>query len=203
MKKLDILEVLKESLSLALKNILSLIGAVLLWIITIWIPYINVGTTIAIMTIPLELSKGQIINPTFIFDAKYRKRMGEVFILWALIYAAVIAGTLFLFIPGIVISFAFSMAIYILLDHNVNPLQAIKLSNDYTYGNKWRMFFIGLLVGLTIGVISGVLTFILGRFIIVNAIITMILMLVSVSWSLSINAIFYRELVSANAVAVE
>ncbi|MBR5644243.1 MAG: hypothetical protein IKW77_08650 [Salinivirgaceae bacterium] len=203
MKKLDILEVLKESLSLALKNILSLIGAVLLWIITIWIPYINVGTTIAIMTIPLELSKGQIINPTFIFDAKYRKRMGEVFILWALIYAAVIAGTLFLFIPGIVISFAFSMAIYILLDHNVNPLQAIKLSNDYTYGNKWRMFFIGLLVGLTIGVISGVLTFILGRFIIVNAIITMILMLVSMSWSLSINAIFYRELVSANAVAVE
>jgi hypothetical protein len=195
MKKLDILEVLKESLSLALKNILSLIGAVLLWIITIWIPYINVGTTIAIMTIPLELSKGQIISPTFIFDSKYRKRMGEVFILWALIYAAVIAGMLFLFIPGIVISFAFSMAIYILLDRGVNPLQAIKLSNDYTYGNKWRMFFIGLLAGLTIGVISGVLTFIFGRFIILNAIIAMVLMLISTSWSLSINAIFYRELV--------
>lgn len=195
MKKLDILEVLKESLSLALKNILSLIGAVLLWIITIWIPYINVGTTIAIMTIPLELSKGQIISPTFVFDSKYRKRMGEVFILWALIYAAVIAGMLFLFIPGIVISFAFSMAIYILLDRGVNPLQAIKLSNDYTYGNKWRMFFIGLLAGLTIGVISGVLTFIFGRFIILNAIIAMVLMLISTSWSLSINAIFYRELV--------
>ena len=51
----------------------SIIAAVALWLITIWIPYLNIGTTIAITLLPTQLAKGEIINPLGIFDAKYRR----------------------------------------------------------------------------------------------------------------------------------
>lgn len=198
MKKLIISEVLKDSLSIAFKNILSLIGAFLLWVITIWIPYLNVGTTIAICSIPLELSRGNVINPTFIFDSKYRKRMGEFFLLMAFMYSAMIVGMFFLIVPAIVISYAFSLAIYIMIDKEVNPLQAVKMSNDCTYGNKWRMFFINLIVGLIMGVAMGIVSIFINISVVVWVVLYMAVMLISFSWLMSINAVYYREL-SANS----
>ena len=47
-KKLDFGETLKDSVAIGVKNAPSVIAAVALWLITIWIPYLNVGTTIAI-----------------------------------------------------------------------------------------------------------------------------------------------------------
>ena len=69
-KSLNVIEVVKGGCEIGVKNAASLVGALFLWIITIWIPYLNVGTTIAINTIPLELSKGKVISPFFIFDGK-------------------------------------------------------------------------------------------------------------------------------------
>ena len=40
--------------------------------------YLNVGTTIAMATIPIELSKRKSYFSLFIFDGKYRKFMGEI-----------------------------------------------------------------------------------------------------------------------------
>lgn len=40
-----------------------MLGATILWLFTIWIPYLNVGTTIAMTTIPIELSKEVVIFP--------------------------------------------------------------------------------------------------------------------------------------------
>lgn len=54
-RKITVSSVLSEGIGLGLKNAPSLLGAVILWLLTIWIPYINVGTTIAIQTIPIEL----------------------------------------------------------------------------------------------------------------------------------------------------
>ena len=81
MKKIDIKQVLTEGVGIGLKNFVSLICVVILYVLTCWIPYLNVGTTIAMCSIPVELSKGNVINPLFIFDGKYRKNMGEFFIL--------------------------------------------------------------------------------------------------------------------------
>ena len=44
-KKLDFGETLKDSVAIGVKNAPSVIAAVALWLITIWIPYLNVGTT--------------------------------------------------------------------------------------------------------------------------------------------------------------
>ena len=43
MKKLDFAETLKDSIEIGVK-------AVTLWLVTIWIPYLNIGTTIAFIT---------------------------------------------------------------------------------------------------------------------------------------------------------
>lgn len=65
-KKISVMNVLSEGISLGVKNSVSLLVATVLWIVTIWIPYLNVGTTIAMTTIPIELSKGKVISPVFI-----------------------------------------------------------------------------------------------------------------------------------------
>ena len=62
--KLPLVETLKEGVSLALKNYLNIILTVLLYVVTVWIPYLNVGTTIALSALPAELAKGNKLNPT-------------------------------------------------------------------------------------------------------------------------------------------
>ncbi|MCS6965812.1 MAG: hypothetical protein NZ473_03495, partial [Candidatus Kapabacteria bacterium] len=57
-----------------------------LWVLTVWVPYLNVGTTIAVtIGAPILLSRQQRIDPTFIFDRRYREVMADWFILAALI----------------------------------------------------------------------------------------------------------------------
>ena len=50
MKKLDFAETLKDSIEIGVKNAPSIVVAVILWLVTIWIPYINIGTPIAFIT---------------------------------------------------------------------------------------------------------------------------------------------------------
>lgn len=66
-KKLDFGSVLSQGFLVGMKNLPSLLGAIVLWLLTIWIPYVNVGTTIAIMTIPIKFSKGEIFFPSLYF----------------------------------------------------------------------------------------------------------------------------------------
>lgn len=190
-KKIDVIEAVKTSIGWGLKNIISLIGAILLWLITIWIPYLNVGTTIAILTIPIELSKGKMISPTFIFDAKYRKFMGEFFILNGLQSIAISIGFAFFIIPGIVMSFAWSMSTYLLLDKEMNPMDALTKSNQATYGNKWRMFFSQIILGVCVGLLLLILGFIPA----VGGILQFIVIVLASPVFLSMQAYFYKTLV--------
>lgn len=148
--KISVVQVLQEGFGIGLKNAASIVGAVVLWLITIWIPYLNVGTTIAISTVPIELSKGGIISPTFIFDAKYRQYMGEYFALYGLMALSLIPAFYFLIVPGIVISIGWSLALYILLDKGVAPGEAMIQSNKATNGYKWTIFLIGLVKVITL-----------------------------------------------------
>lgn len=143
-KKLDFGETLKDSVAIGVKNAPSVIAAVALWLITIWIPYLNVGTTIAITLLPTQLAKGEIVNPLGIFDSKYRRYMGEFFITMGLMVFPIFIGVLFMVIPGIVLSIAWTLSYYFLIEKGKNPIQAIKASNDATYGSKWTMFFVSL-----------------------------------------------------------
>ncbi|MFR9522955.1 MAG: hypothetical protein SNH94_00080 [Rikenellaceae bacterium] len=147
-KKISFVSVLTQGAEIGIKNVVPLILTCLLWILTIWIPYINVGTTIAISTIPLQLSKGKIINPLFIFNAEYRQFMGEFLILIAIMSMAIMTAAFFFLIPAIVVGLSWSLAVLLLLDKQISPMDAIMQSNKATYGYKKTIFAINLVLGL-------------------------------------------------------
>ena len=190
MKKLDIKEVLTEGVGIGIKNIVSLVLATILYVVTVWIPYLNVGTTIAFCSIPVELSKGNIINPLFIFDAKYRKNMGEFFILIGLQAMAMVPAFLMGIIPGIVLSYAWGLAIYLFIDKDVHALDALRKSNEYTYGNKWRMFFIGLILTIALSIITSIF----GMIPKVGVVLNIIVMILYYPVQLGCNAVIYKQL---------
>ena len=157
-KKLEIIPTIKEGVSLALVNYLSIVCAVVLYVLTIWIPYLNVGTTIAMASLPAEMAKGNVINPLFIFDGKFRRNMGEFFILMSLMIGAIWVGMMFGFIPGIVIAYAWYIAVILFVDKDRNALEALRESNKLTYGNKARIFCIELVLGVALGLACGIIS---------------------------------------------
>ena len=145
---MKILSILKEGASLGLRNSLSIIGAYLLYILTIWVPYINVGTTIAIVSLPVSISKGRVISPLEIFYSKYRKNMGTFFLLLFFMFFGYIFSILFLVIPFIILSLSWSQAIFLLVDKGINPMQALNESNKITYNYKIKIFLIQLILSI-------------------------------------------------------
>ena len=145
---MKILSILKEGASIGLRNSLSIIGAYLLYILTIWVPYINVGTTIAIVSLPVSISKGRVISPLEIFYSKYRKNMGTFFLLLFFMFFGYIFSILFLVIPFIILSLSWSQAIFLLVDKGINPMQALNESNKITYNYKIKIFLIQLVLSL-------------------------------------------------------
>ena len=157
MKQLDFTETFKDAITIGMKNAPSVIAAVALFLVTIWIPYINIGTFIAITLLPTQLAKGEVINPLGIFDSKYRRYMGEYLITTGLMILPILIAFAFLYIPGIVLSLAWSLSYYFLIEKGKNPMEAIKASNDATYGSKWTMFFVMLVFCIVFGVTFGIL----------------------------------------------
>jgi hypothetical protein len=198
-KKLNIMATIKDGLSIALINFLSLILVTVLYLVTIWIPYINVGTTIAMCSLPAELAKGNVISPLFIFDEKYRRNMGEFFILYALMGGAIFAGFLFGIIPGLVISIAWSFATVLFVDRDMSALDALHESNRLTYGHKWRIFGAEFIIVFCLEVVAAILEGLFGIGHIswlqaIGTIITVILVIFTVPAIYGVEASIYKQL---------
>ena len=160
-QKLDVIDTIKEGIAIGSKNIGSILVNIILWVLTCWIPYLNVGTTIGLMTgIVSKASKGEIIPMTEIFDPKYRKYMGEFFLTSGLIGMGIGVGMVLFIIPGIVIAIAWSLALLLVVDKSKNPTEAISLSNQCTYGNKLRMVGVYLLPAIAFALLMGLFSLI-------------------------------------------
>ena len=190
MKKLDFAETLKDSIAIGVKNAPSVVVAVALWLVTIWIPYINIGTTIAISLLPVELAKGSVINPLGIFDSKYRRYMGEYLITAGLMVIPIYIAFVFMIVPGIVLSF------YFLLGKGKKPMQAIKASNDATYGSKWTMFLVTLVFGIMVGIVFGILFAICLAINVgfITFLVMFVLIVLAASVRMAIDASFWKQL---------
>lgn len=154
--------IVSEGFRIGIANYFSFLGAFILWGLTIWVPYINVGTTIALMTLPIAMSEGKAISPLEIFDGKYRQFMGEMFIQWGLKGAGTLVAFYFLVIPALVLNYAWCLSELLLIDKQLNPAEALVESNRRTLGKKWTMFFGQLLlvlcfigIALVLGVLAG------------------------------------------------
>ncbi len=195
-RKLEFLPSLGDAVALGTKNAASLCLAALLYVLTVWIPYLNVGTTIAMATIPGKLAKGEVINPAFIFGAVYRKRMGDYFLLEGLLFAMLLAGFLFGVIPGIVLAFMYSLALYIMIDTNATPMDALHMSNEATYGFKWKIFFLGIAYVIAYGIVFFILMKIALAIDVdfLSALLLVLLILLGITCGIALNAVIYRNL---------
>ena len=205
MKKLNIIATIIDGFAIALVNYLSVVITAALYMITIWIPYLNVGTTIAMASLPAEMAKGAVVNPLFIFNAKYRKNMGEFFILMALMGGAIMVGFFFGIIPGVVLSVAWSFAAVLFVDKDLNALEALRESNRLTYGNKWRIFGAEFLVAVALEIAMIIINAIFGIGNIgwleaIGSIIVLILVLCFVPTIYGVEASIYKQLTTGDFV---
>lgn len=145
-RKISVFGVLAKGFLVGIKNIVSIFIASIFWLITIWIPYVNVGTTIAMLMVPMEMAKGNIVSPLFIFNKRYRQYMGEFFILVGLMSLSIIPAFIFMIVPGIIIAIGWSLSLYIMIDKEISPEKAMVESNKATYGYKWKIFFIEIIM---------------------------------------------------------
>ena len=195
-KRLDFATTLQDAIAIGLKNAPSVIAAVALWLVTIWVPYINVGTTIAITLLPTRLAKGEIVNPLGIFDSKYRRYMGEFFITMGLMVFPILIGVLFMIVPAIVLSIAWTLSYYFLFEKGKNPIQAIKASNDATYGSKWTMFAVQIVIGIIVGIVLGIFRFLCDLIDVefITFIVMFVLYVLAISISMAVNASYWKQL---------
>ncbi len=152
------IDVAVNSAKLFVYNALPILGAVLLWMLTIWIPYINVGTTIAISVLPSQLARGEVINPLSIFDAKYRKYMGEFFLVLALMYPIILVGFLFMILPGLIMSVSYMYAPMLVLDRRVDASKAITMSNELTSNSKWMIMLSYIIIYIALAIVMLILS---------------------------------------------
>ena len=194
---MNVSSILKDGTGLGLKNFLSLVGVVILYTLTCWIPYLNVGTTIALICLPAAMSRGEAISPTEIFAAKYRENMGNFFLLCVFYTMAIVIGLLFGVIPGIVLGYAWFIAFLLLVDKGMEPLQALAESNKRTNGKKatifWAFLALGVLYSLAYLLVGYVCA---DKLQVLGAVITLILSLLYFPIQMGCQAVVYRELTS-------
>lgn len=154
-KKLNVGDIIKNGFSIGMKNALAIIVNCILYGLTMWIPYLNVGTTIGLSVgVIAKAGKGETIPMTEIFDAKYRKFMGEFFLTSGFVAMGVVMASVLLVIPGIVLGIAWSQAVLLAVDKGVNATEAISMSNKVTYGNKGSMFLAFFVVVIGVSILS-------------------------------------------------
>ena len=155
-KKLEVIPTLTEACQLGIKNVVPLIFAVILFILTVWIPYLNVGTTIGMNRLIIDMAHGKTIDPLSIFKKENFENWGGFFLLLGFLSVGLTAAFAFMIVPGIIMGIAWGYAIYIFLEKKVSPLKALILSDKATYGEKWTIFLISLLFGFVAGLVCGI-----------------------------------------------
>lgn len=148
--------IIQKGAAIGFENAGTIIISYLLWLITFWIPYINIGTTIGIVTLPVGLSKGKVMSATEIFDSKYRRYFGSFILLLLFVGIGTNIALLFMIIPALILSLAWSQSFNLLVDKKLNAMECLRTSNNMTYGYKTNMFLSFIAMYLLMFVIGGI-----------------------------------------------
>ncbi len=187
--KLNFTQTLLDGVKCGIANALNLLLAGIMYLITFWIPYLNVATTIGFYKLVIALSKGEKLDPMSIFDKENFKNLSDIFLLLGLLGAGVGAATAFMFVPGIVLGIAWGYAVYFLIDKNVSPLKALRLSFDVTRGEKWTIFFVELVLVIAILLVAGLL----GAIPKVGGVLAVIVAILSIPVAMGVEAQLYKH----------
>jgi len=86
------------------------------------------------------------------------------FLFGSVLYGLIVmAGLILLIVPGIIWAIKYQFFVYLIIDKNLSPMEAIKKSGEITMGSKGKLFWLGLLLGLIN--IAGVICLLIGLFV--------------------------------------
>ena len=188
-KKLEVIPTLTEACQLGIKNLVPLLLTALLYFVTVWIPYLNVGTTVGLYRAIIDLSKGKTVEPGSLFKKENFQNMGGFFLMLGFLSVGISAAMLFLFVPAIIMGIAWGFAIYIFLDKKASPVKALMLSDKATDGEKWTIFFIGLIFGFAVCVVCGIL----GLIPYLGGILVFLVVIAAAAIGFALDAVMYRH----------
>ncbi len=155
---LSITQAFNDGFAMGVKNMFSYAGAFFLYILTIWIPYINLGTTYAMLTLPARYKKDEAFNPLSIFESRFRKPLVNLLLTHFFMFIVMLICIPLVFPAAVVFCVALSFSLYFVIDDDMTPLEAMQTSNKCTYGNKWRIFGVTFLFALAVLIIGGIIT---------------------------------------------
>lgn len=116
------------------------------FIIQIGLMALNVLLSIGGLSIFLKLSKGE--------TAEFKDLFAHYYLLWKffltqlVVNVIVLVGFLLLIVPGFVWAMKYMFAPLIVVDKQVRPIEALKQSSRMTYGYKWDLFRLSVVVCL-------------------------------------------------------
>jgi len=87
--------------------------------------------------------------------------MGEFFLVSGLKVMIILPALIFMFFPAVVLSIAYSLSTLLVVDKGKGASEALKISNQVTYGNKWTIFLATIVLVLSILVGFGVIMFLI------------------------------------------
>ncbi len=105
---LDVLGIYKCCFISGAKDLIPVAVASALWLVTVWIPYINIGTTIAMFTLPIWIAKEKKLSPIDLFQSEHRSKMFGFFRLQGLVLAACL---IFLLVMGSAVGQMYTMQV--------------------------------------------------------------------------------------------
>ena len=149
-KRVDIAAAAADTFAIATRHAPSIIAAVILFLLTLWVPYVNLGTLIALTLLPVRLARDERIEALSIFRSEYRRRMGDFLLTAALKLAALTLGTALLVIPGIVLALAWKPAYWCLAEHDKSPLEAIRAAEAATFALFFAFTLCATVAGLAL-----------------------------------------------------
>lgn len=185
-------EAILEPFKMSFKNFGWLILVWLVYGLTCWIPYLNIGTAIAMMNLPSALARGEKLSPAYIFESKYRKYMGEYLTMSGNIILIGLASMPFFGVPLLIVFYSWIFAPLLLIDKEVNASEAFTLSTKLTYGYKLKMWLSGMVIEMMI-IIPAIILMFLSIF--SGGLLFLVLLLFIALISSAHTAIFYKRLV--------
>lgn len=159
---LNFSQTFREAFSIGFGHVGTCAGALLLWLLTCWIPYINLGTFFGLQGMVNAWAKGEPFGATDIFDSKYRRMLPELLLGGSFRGAILLISAVLLIVPAFVLAISTMFSTLIMIDREYSPVEAIRESNRITYGSKWTIFGVQIVVALIFGVASGIISGIFG-----------------------------------------
>ncbi len=195
MAKLSVQPLLQTAVTRGIKNVVPLVVNAILWALTVWIPYINIGTTIGLYAGVIgKMARGEIISPLEIFNPDYRKHMGSFFLVMGLMFAGIGFAFLLFIAPGIVLSFAWIIAPVLVVDQAMSPTDALQKSNELTWGNKGTIFISQLVLVIAIMILQWIAGAIGDVSAALGGLLSFVISLVAVAAGVALLSAIYGEL---------